>query len=41
MERVIYNTIGLILVLLGYVSFGFEVIALALLFMIYTELKDD
>jgi hypothetical protein len=41
MERIIYNIIGLILVLLGYVSLGFEVIALALLFMIYTELKND
>tara|TARA_R100000406_G_C3098752_1_gene121391 strand:+ start:46 stop:171 length:126 start_codon:yes stop_codon:yes gene_type:complete len=41
MERFIHNIIGLILVLLIHVIFGFEAIALALLFMIYSELKDD
>jgi uncharacterized membrane protein YgaE (UPF0421/DUF939 family) len=41
MERFIYNIIGLILVLLIHVLFGFEAIALVLLFMIYSELKND
>ena len=41
MERFIYNIIGLMLVLLIHVIFGFEAIALTLLFLIYSELKND
>jgi hypothetical protein len=41
MERFIYNIIGLILVLLIHTTFGFEPMALVLLFLIYSELKND
>mgnify|MGYP003129735048 CR=1 FL=1 len=41
MENVIYNGLGLIFVLLAYVTFGYEAVGLILLFLIYSELKYD
>jgi len=39
MERFVYNTAGMLFVLLFYVCFGFEVTALAILFLIYSDLR--
>jgi hypothetical protein len=39
METGIYNVLGLILVLLSYVLFGFEANCLALLYLILVELR--
>ena len=41
MENIIYNGLGLIFILLAYVTFGYEATAVVLLFMIYSELKHD
>ena len=41
MSDILFNTIGLLLIFLCYTLFGFEVTSLVILFMIYSEIKDD
>lgn len=41
MANIIFNVIGLLSILFCYVLFNFEITALVLLFLIYSELKDD